>query len=280
MNLSGLRVSKKDDRDFSPETPEVESILWSKVAPLALEKSASLEEWFSPLEDQEQLGACTAHAVVALFEYYDRRAFNNQYSDLSRLFLYKVTRNLLGLTGDSGADLRSAMRATHRIGICPEKYYPYNIEKFDWEPDSFHYALARNHRATHYVRLDKDQNVEATLTRVKAFIRAGLPSCFGFLCYESLDDVGSSGNVPFPGESEQIVGGHAIVAAGYDDERVITHPSTGDQTVGAIKFPNSWGTEWGSEGWGWLPYSYILKNRAFDFWVLLRTDAVRFLEWD
>jgi C1A family cysteine protease len=282
MNLGGLRFAKKDQRDLTPESPVVEAIFREKgfKGPLTPAKAFDLAEWFSPLEDQDRLGACSAHAVVALFEYYDRRAFNNQYTNLSRLFLYKVTRNLMGLSGDTGADMRSAMRATHRIGICPEKYYEYDILKFDDEPKPFHYALARNQRATHYCRLDKDQNPDATLERVKAFIRAGLPSCFGFLCFESLDSVGTDGNVPYPSLSEQIVGGHAIVAAGYDDTRVIVHPVSGAQTVGAIKFPNSWGLGWGEAGWGWLPYDYVLRGRAFDFWVLLRTDATKFLDWE
>ena len=59
--------------------------------------SIDLREWCSPIEDQQQIGSCTANAGVGLMEYFERKAFG-RHLDASRLFLYKVTRNLLHLT--------------------------------------------------------------------------------------------------------------------------------------------------------------------------------------
>lgn len=274
MNLRGLRFAAIDPRDLTTNSEPVREIF----SGLRSTDLTDLSEWFTPIEDQGNLGSCTAHAVVSLFEYYDRRTYK-MYTDFSRLFHYKVTRNLMGLTGDSGADLRTAMKASHRIGMCPEKYYPYDVTKFDAEPTQFHYAVASNQKASFYVRIDSNRPTQ-TLANIKAYIRASLPCCFGFLCYESIDQADKTGQIPFPGPNEKIIGAHAVVAAGYIDDMVISNPKASVKTRGAIKFLNSWGTGWGDKGWGYLPYDYVLKSLAFDFWVLLRTSNPEFLNWD
>ena len=52
-----------------------------------LPDSVDLREWCSPVEDQGELGSCTAQAGVALVEYFERRAFG-KHIDASRLFLH------------------------------------------------------------------------------------------------------------------------------------------------------------------------------------------------
>ena len=106
------------------------------------------------MEDQGTLGSCTANAGVGLVEYFERKAFG-RHIDASRLFLYKVTRNLLRLTGDTGAYLRSTMGAMRLFGVPPEEYWEYDISQFDKEPPAFCYAFASNYQAIKYVRLDK-----------------------------------------------------------------------------------------------------------------------------
>ena len=56
-------------------------------------------------------------------------------------------RNLLGLTGDTGAWLRAAMGALCNFGVPPEKYWPYDIAKYDEEPPAFVYALGQAYQA-------------------------------------------------------------------------------------------------------------------------------------
>ncbi|WP_026899125.1 C1 family peptidase [Daejeonella oryzae] len=230
-----------------------------------------LRQWCSPIENQGPLGSCTAHAGIGVVEYYENRAFG-KHLDGSHLFLYKTTRNLLNWKGDTGAYLRSTMAAMAMFGIALEKYWPYDIKRFEEEPGAFLYAIAQNYQALSYYRLDPiGTDPQTILNSVKIHLQAGLPSMFGFTCYSSLY-TGQNGQIPFPAKTEKVVGGHAIVAIGYDDSIVIKNGDV--KTTGALMIRNSWGEQWGMEGYGYLPYEYILKGLAVDFWVLLKCEWV------
>lgn len=240
-----------------------------------LPASVDLRTWFSPIENQASLGSCTANAGVAVVEYFERRAFG-KHIDASRLFLYKATRNMLHWTGDTGAFLRSTMGALALFGVPPEEYWPYVITDFDKEPTPFCYAFARNYQAISYYRLDPPgTNKTDLLNRVKTNLAAGLPSMFGFTVYSSYIQAATTGKIPYPTAGEKIVGGHAIVVAGYDDTMKIKNTNLGvAETTGALLIRNSWGAGWGAGGYGWLPYEYVLKGLAVDWWSLLKNEWI------
>ena len=77
-----------------------------------------------------------------------------------------------------------------------------------------------------------------------------------------------TGEIPFPTAGDTVQGGHAVLAVGYDDAKKI------GSAKGALLIRNSWGTGWGAEGYGWLPYDYVLKGLANDFWSLVQADFV------
>lgn len=238
--------------------------------------SIDLRDWCSPIEDQGQIGSCTANAGVAVIEYFEKRAFG-KHIDASRLFLYKVTRNLMRETGDTGAYLRSTMGALVLFGVPPEEYWPYNVEDFDVEPPAFCYSFAQNYQAIKYYRLDPPgTSPEALLNRIKANLAAGLPSMFGFTVYTSIAQAdGNDGKIPYPTPGERIEGGHAVAAFGYDDTMKIknTNPK-GIETTGAFLIRNSWGTGWGDGGYGWLPYQYVITGLAVDWWSVIKSEWV------
>lgn len=279
----GWVPDRPDIRDYSLKTPEVAKDLArtafgkkAKAKSVKLPAKADLRQWCSPIEDQKSLGSCTANAGVGLVEYFERRACG-RHLDASRLFLYKVTRNLVNWTGDTGAYLRTTAQALTLFGVPPEKYWPYKIGDFEIEPSAFCYAFAQNYQAIKFVRLDPPGVAgKALLQAIKTALSSGFPAMFGFTCYSSIDDpdVAKSGAIPFPRSKEKDVGGHAVVAIGYDDAKVIAHPETGEKTKGAIMIRNSWGTSWGEQGYGWLPYAYVESELALDWWTLEKQEWI------
>lgn len=237
--------------------------------------TADLRGWCSPIEDQGSIGSCTAHAGVGMIEYFESRAYG-RHLDASRLFLYKVTRNMLGWTGDTGAFLRTTMGAMALFGTPPESYWPYVISKYDQEPSAFLYAYGQSFQAIQFYRLDPPGTARPDiLTSLKTHLAAGLPAMFGFTCYSSLySETGRKGMIPFPSTTEKTAGGHAVMAVGFDDNKTITNPNDKKKTKGAILIRNSWGTGWGEAGYGWLPYEYVLRGLADDFWCLIKKEYI------
>ena len=183
----------------------------------------------------------------------------------------------MGVEGDTGAYLRSTMGALVLCGVPPEEQWPYTDSawEFDEEPTPFVYAIADNFEAINYFRHDPvNTSGPETLVSVKKWLVTGIPAMFGFYVFDSFQDCNTPGGIPFPGPDDKTQGGHAIVAVGYDDDKMIMNNKTGEATEGALLIRNSWGTEWGDAGYGWLPYKYVESGLASDFWSLLSMEWV------
>jgi C1A family cysteine protease len=274
---TGWLPPKPDLRDYTCISKEIRTI--NKKLNLSDEKpkkgaSADLRQWCSPVENQGTLGSCTAHAGIGVVEYYERRAFN-KHIEGSRLFLYKATRNLMQVKGDTGGWLRDVMKALVLCGVPDEKYWPYKIADFDKEPDAFIYSIAENYAALKYFCHDAQGaaiSETGILFSVKKYLDAGIPSMFGFWGFPSYKDSDVPGGIPYPGPGEKAEWGHAVVAVGYDDEKKIKNLKSNKTTTGAFLFRNSWGPQWGDKGYGWLPYDYVLFRVAQDFWSMLSME--------
>ena len=271
-----------DIRDYTEDTEEVREALrptglmgrprsGTRARPPA---SMDLRQWCPAVENQGRLGSCTAHAGVGMIEYYERKSFDH-HTDASRLFLYKATRNLMKLKGDTGAYLRMTMGAMVLFGVPPEEYWPYAeaANAFDREPPAFCYAFAQNFKTIRYYRHDPPgTSADTVVDRLRSYLAAGHPAMFGFTVYASVEQAETGGRIPFPGPREKIEGGHAVVAVGYDDALPVKNTAGGPDTKGALLIRNSWGREWGDKGYGWLPYEYVRQGLAEDFWSVLKKE--------
>ena len=204
--------------------------------------------------DQGRLGSCTANAIGAAFEYC--RIKQDLFDFMpSRLFVYYNERVMEGTVDcDSGAMIRDGIKSVARQGVCPEVSWPYDIARFAEQPPGSCYDEALRSRAVSY------QRVTRSLTQLKGCLANGYPFVFGFQVYESFegDEVASGGTAPMPGREEQPIGGHAVLAVGYDD------------ATGRFLVRNSWGAGWGDGGHFTLPYAYLTeRSLSSDFWAIL-----------
>jgi C1A family cysteine protease len=271
-----------DLRDYSEEHPEISEMSKKLGVSITKKKSSSLPDkvdlwgpWFSKIkiEDQCELGSCTANAAAGIIEYFELRSFG-KYIDSSRLFIYKTTRNLMGEIGDTGAWLRTTMGALALCGVAPEAYWPYTDKHpdFDEEPTPFVYATADNFETLKYFCHDpigSNASGNSVILSLKNYLAAGIPSMFGFWGFPSFDYTDVEGGIPFPCPGEKAQWGHAIVAVGYDDSKRIKNTFCDKTTEGAFLIRNSWGESWGDKGYGWLPYKYVMSGLALDFWSIL-----------
>jgi C1A family cysteine protease len=227
-------------------------------APLArigpLPSRVDLRSLCPPVWDQGALGSCTAQAIAAALEFDQMKQRLADVFDPSRLFIYYNERVMEGTVDeDAGAMIRDGIKSVSKRGAPHERLWPYELKQFRAKPGALAYADAREHAAVLYQRVTQDTQ------QLRGCLAAGYPFVFGFSVYASFesDAVASSGRVPMPKPTEKMVGGHAVLAVGYDHatKRFIVR--------------NSWGRAWGQDGYFTMPYDYLLDgNLSDDFWTV------------
>jgi len=244
---------------WQPDLPDHRDFIYSAVyrAPQKLPAAVDLRPTCSPVEDQKALGSCTANALVGALEFLERKD-GVSFTNLSRLFVYYNERVIeRSVSSDSGAQLRDGIKTLAKQGVCSEKKWPYTIARFKNKPTQTCYTEASMHKITSYQRVQ-------TLDDMRACLAAGFPFVFGFTVYESFESnqVAQTGVVPMPSPSEGVLGGHAVVAVGYNDadKRFIVR--------------NSWGKKWAQKGYCTMPYAYLSNPQlAGDMWTIRREDG-------
>jgi len=248
----GWKKDKPDSRDkflcFSTETKAMTPRL------VDLRDKQNFE-----IYNQGMLGSCTANALGAAFQYEQVRQGLQSFTP-SRLFIYWNERNAEGnVDEDAGAYIRDGIKVMVQYGVCDEALWPYIESKFTEKPSEKAYAEAEKSQVLEYARVNQ------TLEDMKACLAAGYPIVFGFVVYSSFQCCWTAltGKMTMPGCCGDVaMGGHAVQACGYDDDRKV------------FIVRNSWGKTWGDKGHFYMPYDYILNpDLAQDFWCIRAVEG-------
>lgn len=243
-----------------PDLPDHRDILYGVVrkAPKKLPRLVDLRPHCSPVENQGDLGSCTGNALAGAVEFLEKKN-GVRFVNVSRLFIYYNERVIEhSVNEDSGAMIRDGIKSLVKQGVCSEKKWPYVISKFTVKPSATCFKDALDHQVTSYARLQ-------TVNEMRACLADGYPFVFGFSVYESFESnaVANTGVAPVPKPKEKMLGGHAVLAVGYDDAKK------------TFLVRNSWGTGWGMKGYFTLPYDYLAdRNLSDDFWTIRRGEKM------
>jgi C1A family cysteine protease len=252
-NKYGWKPDLPDNRD--------NKLYFQEIPKHKIPNSIDLRKGCPPIYNQGKLGSCTANAISFAYEFDQIRQKETETFVPSRLFIYYNEREKEESTlYDSGASIRDGIKSINRVGVCKESTWPYDIARFTEKPPIEAYNEAKEHKSVKYSRVTRSK------TQIKHALQSGFPVVFGIAVYESFesDEVTETGIVPRPKPEERQLGGHAIALVGYDEKKQW------------FIFRNSWGTKWGDDGYGYIPYTYVLdKGLSNDFWVV---ESVRDVE--
>jgi C1A family cysteine protease len=254
--LTVRRASSHGGYGWVRDIPDARDFLYAAPLirfPQGLPPAVDLRSECPPVYDQGQLGSCTGNGIAGAIEFDQRKLGTTEFTP-SRLFIYYNERVIEGTVNqDSGAQIRDGIKTVATIGAPPETDWPYDIAEFAQKPPPNAYADAKQDLVSSYARVAQD------LTQMQGCIAVGYPFVFGFTVYESFESeqVAQTGIVPMPASGETVVGGHCVVAVGYDDSKR------------TFIIRNSWGTGWGIQGYCLMPYEYVITpHLANDFWTI------------
>jgi C1A family cysteine protease len=253
--------------NWHPDLPDFRDIHYNNRRTYKIEElptSADLRSKCSPVENQDQLGSCTSFSLAGSLEFLEEQALLTKtaspeilvpttYTPFSHLFIYYNERIMEGTVNqDGGGQIRDGIKTLATLGGCSEITWPYNESMVFTKPSNAAYQEALQHKISLYMRLD-------TLSDIKHCLADGFPVSFGFTVYDSFEspEVASTGIVPMPTDEDECVGGHAVLAVGYDDAEQM------------VIVRNSWGAGWGLQGYFKLPYAYISNpDLSSDYWTI------------
>jgi C1A family cysteine protease len=259
-----LRPRSRRRYNWIPDLPDQRDLLFRKVMapPAKLPRAVDLRAHCPPVVNQGQIGSCTGNSLAGLIGYLELRELKSggpevftkgKFSPISRLFIYYNERALEGtVDSDHGAQLRDGVKSLLNDGFCRESTWKYGESQVLKKPSAQAYTEATKHKISQYVRL-------STLDEMRHCLASNFPFVFGFTVYESFEtaEVKKTGIMPMPEAAERVLGGHAVMAVGYDDAK--RH----------LIIRNSWGTSWGQDGHFLMPYAYIQeRGLADDFWTI------------
>lgn len=214
----------------------------------ALPESADLSKFAPTPKNQGSQGSCvawsSAYAARTILEA-EKTGQNPDQLTFSPAFLY----NQIGLEDCQGSYIVRAMEYLNKQGAVPFDAFPYTDQDCTRQPDGQLLKEAGQFRIQGFNRLsDGDRNNKLDFYAIKEHLAQGSPVVIGMMVGQSFMQPMQGAEVWEPTSEDAAgmsAGGHAMCVVGYDDKKF----------GGAFKIMNSWGTDWGQNGFGWVRYS-------------------------
>ena len=194
----------------------------------------------------------------------------------SRIFSPTFIYNQINDGTDDGAYMEDAGNLLMRIGASPLSYFPY-IEGDYWtQPDSRAIQAAYPHRIRDWrILYTKNDSRDYIIQKTKEYLNtgdllvAGIKVGFKFN-YPMIDHLGNA----IITTDNYANYGHAVVVVGYDDN--IETP----EGYGAFKIINSYGKDWGNNGFAYMSYDAYVTNieGGYVFTDLINEDYIPDIE--
>lgn len=213
--------------------------------------SVDLMHHMPPVWDQGKVGSCTAQSALACLY----KCLPGKFIP-SRYFTYYNSRLIAGYTPneDNGCSMQDVCKSVQKYGVCPEDVWG-NDKHFAEQPSREAYSIALKHRRYIY------ESIPKVLSIMIGCLNDGHSFFLAIEMFRSAfkkDNI-THGIIPMPSPSEmreEPLGAHAITICGYDT------------TKQQFKMRNSWGTKWGDNGYGFIPFEYIESSLAFDAYTI------------
>ena len=210
-------------------------------------EAANLQKYAPPVGDQGNQGSCVAWSsayAARTIEEAARTGADPNSLRFSPSFLY----NQIGLENCDGSYIERAMEFMTQSGSVPYDQFPYDDHDCAKQPDQQLLDEARQYKMRGFNRLTPgDRNNAIDLHAIKENISQGAPVVIGMQVGGSYMQPMMGKDLWEPSEEDRSMlgfGGHAQCVVGYDDRKY----------GGAFLLMNSWGPQWGNNGFAWVRY--------------------------
>lgn len=200
-----------------------------------------------PILDQGTEGACTGFGLATVTNYLLRKRKEVKGGDsVSPRMMYEMAKRYDEWPGEKydGSSARGAMKGWHKHGVCSESLWIYDSKKPDARLTEARIADAANRPLGAYFRVNHKDLVamhaalaEVGILYATATVHAGWEA------------VSADGVIPL---RDEILGGHAFAIVAFDER--------------GFWIQNSWGPDWGHQGFALVSYQDWLGNGT-DIWV-------------
>ena len=207
-----------------------------------------LSDKLPPVGNQGMQNSCVAWAVAYALKSYEEKVESGQMIKFSPSFIYNQINNGQNVP----TYITDALNVLSQQGVCPWDEMPYDQNDWVTKPSQQASTDAKKFRIDYWRKIN-----HLDIKEVKAHLAAGYPIIIGATVSNEFIHNGKD-IWKNPGTPE---GGHCMLLVGYDDAK------------NAFKVMNSWGTEWGDNGFGWIDYGLFTNSQVIMYGFVAK-DAI------